>query len=99
MSYASVAKKLVKEKGVEISTMMNSPCLRYKGDFMAMLFEKQDALIIKVSPKRVDELIASGVGLEFKFTGKKFKEWVLIPSMHNTQYEKYICEALEYAKN
>ena len=30
--------------------------------------EKMDALIVKMVPARVDELIASGVGLEFNFT-------------------------------
>jgi len=98
MSYEKVAEKLAKRKGVEISTMMKTPCLRYQGNFMAMFFEKQDALIIKVSSKRVNELITSGEGMEFKFTGKKFKEWVLIPSKLEAQYEKYMCEALTYAK-
>lgn len=98
MNYDAAAAKLIKEKGVEYSTLMNSPCLRYKGDFMVMMFNKQDAMIIKVSPERVDELIASGKGLEFNFTKKKFKEWVLIPSKFESQYEKYMREALVYAK-
>lgn len=98
MTYDSVAKKLTKEKGVEYSTMMKSPCLRYNGDFISMMFDKADALIIKVAPTRVDELIASGEGQEFNFTKKKFKEWVLIPSTLEKQYEKYMREALAYAK-
>ncbi|MEJ2694842.1 MAG: hypothetical protein P8166_17940 [Candidatus Thiodiazotropha sp.] len=98
MSYDTAAAKLVKEKGVEYSTLMNSPCLRYNGAFLAMMFSKQDALIIKVSPERVDELIASGKGLEFNFTKKKFKEWVLIPSKFENHYEIYMREALAYVK-
>ena len=54
MSYEEVADKMVQEAGVEYSTMMKSPCLRYNGEFIAMMFEKEDALIIKVSPSRVD---------------------------------------------
>ena len=99
MTYDSATKKLTKEEGVEYSTMMKTPCLRYKGDFICMMFDKEDALIIKVSPQRVEELIASGEGLEFNFTKKKFKEWVLIPSQHEKQYEKYMREALVYAKS
>ncbi|MDH5447040.1 MAG: hypothetical protein OEY52_15945 [Gammaproteobacteria bacterium] len=99
MSYETAAKKLLKEKGVELSTMMKTPCLRYKGDFMTMMFDKEDALIIKVSPERVDQLIASGDGLEFNFTKKKFKEWVLIPSEQEMNYEKYMREALDYAQS
>ena len=99
MSYETAANKLLKEKGVELSTMMKTPCLRYKGDFMSMMFDKENALIIKVSPERVDQLIASGDGLEFNFTKKKFKEWVLIPSEQEMNYEKYMREALDYAQS
>jgi len=99
MSYETAAKKLLKEKGVELSTMMKTPCLRYKGDFMTMMFDKENALIIKVSPERVDQLISSGDGLEFNFTKKKFKEWVLIPSKQEKDYEKYMREALDYARS
>ncbi|MBT3917485.1 MAG: hypothetical protein HOF23_14000, partial [Rhodospirillaceae bacterium] len=76
MRYDDIADKIVLEKGVEKSTMMKSPCLRYQGDFIAMMFDREDSLIIKVSPNRVDELIADGKGMEFNFTKKKFKEWV-----------------------
>tara|TARA_R110000824_G_scaffold29162_21_gene97307 strand:- start:907 stop:1098 length:192 start_codon:yes stop_codon:yes gene_type:complete len=49
------------------------PCLRYRGDFIAMMFERVDALIVKVSPARVAELIESREGFEFNFTKKKLK--------------------------
>lgn len=98
MSYEKVVNKIVQEKGVEISTMMKSPCLRYKGGFIAMMFEKEDALIIKVSPERVNEIIKEGKGNEFKFTKKRFKEWVLIPIDYKEEYESYIYESLDYAK-
>ncbi|WP_428603947.1 hypothetical protein [Sedimenticola sp.] len=99
MTYDDIANKLVdKEVGVEHSTLMKGPCLRYKGDFMAAMFEPENAMIIKVSPKRVNELIASGEGKEFNFTKKRFKEWVLIPASLEKHYEKYLHEALAYAK-
>ena len=41
---------LLEEEGVEESTMMKTLCLRYEGDFIAMMFERDDALINKVSP-------------------------------------------------
>ncbi|MCW9034817.1 MAG: hypothetical protein OQK35_04390 [Alphaproteobacteria bacterium] len=98
MSYEDAVNKVALEPGVEHSTMMKSPCLRYKGDFIAMMFEKADALIIKVSPERVNELIGNGNGLEFNFTKKRFKEWVLIPLEYQDEYENYIREALKYAQ-
>lgn len=98
MGYPETVIKILQEDGVEMSTMMRTPCLRYKGAFIAMMFDKKDALIIKVSPDRVGQLIAEGKGLEFNFTKKQFKEWVLIPAELEDEYESYIYEALEYAK-
>ena len=98
MGYAEVVVKMLQDEGVELSTMMKVPCLRFKGAFMAMMFDQENALIIKVSPERVDQLIAEGEGLPFNFTKKRFKEWVLIPTELEDQYETYIYEALDYAK-
>jgi hypothetical protein len=98
MDYDQIVMKILQEEGVEQSTMMKTPCLRYKGNFMAMMFEKEDSLIIKVSPERVNEIIAEGNGNEFNFTKKRFKEWVLIPIEFEDKFESYICESLEYSK-
>lgn len=100
MIYDEIADRIsMEENGVAISTMMKSPCLRYEGEFFAMDSERMDALIVKLAPARVDELIASGEGLEFNFTKKKFKEWVLIPRGREDTYEGFIREALEYSKS
>lgn len=99
MSYDQAINNLLREEGVEQSTMMKTPCLRYKGAFLTMMFDKEEALIIKVSPDRVNEIIAEGQGNEFNFTKKRFKEWVLIPLEFEEGYEAYIYEALAYAKS
>ena len=98
MSYQAIADKLSREPGVEISTMMGSPCLRYNGNFIAMMFDKEDSLIVKVPAERVNELIAEGFGNEFNFTKKRFKEWALIPTEFEDKFESYIHESLRYAK-
>ncbi|MDH5692506.1 MAG: hypothetical protein OEZ47_05335 [Gammaproteobacteria bacterium] len=97
-AYEQAAKKLLRRKGVERSTMMNSPCLRVDGEFFSMMFEKENCLIVKVSPERVDDLIAQGIGREFNLTRKRFKEWVLIPQDHSQNYEGLMSEALEYVR-
>ncbi len=99
MSYNEAVAKILRRKGVERSTMMKTPCLRYNGEFIAMMFEKEDSLIIKVSPERVNEIIDEGKGNEFNFTKKRFKEWVLIPLDMEDEYESFILESLAYAKN
>ncbi len=98
MSFNISQSTVLNEAGVEVSTMMKTPCLRYKGDFLSMFFDKEDALIVKVSPERVNELVEKGVGMEFNFTKKRFKEWVLTPLEHLDDYDAYIAEALVYAK-
>lgn len=98
MSYDLTTSNILQEEGVELSTMMKSPCLRYKGAFLASMFEREDCLIIKVSPERVNELIEEGKGMEFNFTKKRFREWVLIPMELEEEYESFLCEALDYAK-
>ncbi len=98
MTYEYLEYKLIDVHGAEKSTMMGSPCLRYKGQFFAMMFEREDALIIKVHEKRVNELIEQGKGREFNFTKKRFKEWVLIPRNFEDHYEELMLEALEKAK-
>lgn len=50
MSYERDLNASLAKDGVEESTMMKTPCLRYRGSVLAMMFDKEDALIIKVSP-------------------------------------------------
>jgi hypothetical protein len=98
VSYEQAVTAMLAIDGVEESTMMKTACLRYRGEFLAMMFDKEDALIIKVSPERVNELTAQGIGMEFNFTKKRFKEWVLIPLEFQDDYEAFITEALVYAQ-
>jgi len=53
--------------------MMGTPCLRYSGNFIGMMFDKEDSLIVKLSPQRVNEIIADDLGKEFNFTKKKLR--------------------------
>jgi hypothetical protein len=99
MSYEKAVSIILAEEGVELSTMMKTPCIRYRGDFLAMMFDKENALIIKVAPERVNELIREGKGREFNFTKKRFKKWVLIDQEYEKDYGVRLQEALEYAKS
>lgn len=98
MSYDDAVNALLKEDHVELSTMMKCPCLRYKGEFLGMFFDKADSLIVKVPADRVNALIESGEGNEFNYTKKKFKEWVLIPRESQDDYTQYLMEALSFAQ-
>ena len=42
MPYGTIAGMLAQEPEVELSTRMKTPCLRYQGDFVTMMFEQED---------------------------------------------------------
>ena len=97
MNFIQMTEPFLSEQGVARSTMMGSTCLRYQGEFVTMMFERQDALIIKVSPEKVNQLIEDGKGVEFNYTGKRFKEWVMIPLEFQDDYSEFVQQALDYA--
>lgn len=89
---------MVKDLGeVEISTMVGAPCLRHKGEFFGMFMSSEESLIVKLPAKRVDEIIENEDGNPFNYTGKKFKEWVLIPLDFEDRYSDYLKEAFAFA--
>ncbi|MHA1942582.1 MAG: hypothetical protein ACXAB2_10225 [Candidatus Hodarchaeales archaeon] len=55
--------------------------------------------VVKLSEKRVKELIASGEGLPYDpGTGKYMKEWVIIPLTSEEKWMAYAQEAKEFVK-
>ncbi|MDA1062420.1 MAG: hypothetical protein O2895_05895 [Chloroflexi bacterium] len=51
---------------------------------------------MKTAASRVDELVASGVGLPFAPAGRRFKEWVQIPGRDAELWEGLLHEAREF---
>lgn len=98
-AYEAARNHLLQEAGVEEGTMMKTPCLRYRGDFLGMIFEREDALIVKLPPARVEALVAAGDGNGFEFTGKRFREWLLVPRELEESYRPLLEEALDYARS
>lgn len=84
-------------EGVEKATMMGFPCLRWQGAFFASVEHKGDGLVIKVDRKRVEGLIAEGLGEAFAPNGRVFKEWVRIPFARSETWEDRIGEAFAFA--
>ena len=97
-AYETASRQLLGEPGVEAGTMMKTPCLRYRGDFLGMIFEREDALIVKLPAERVSELVNSGRGNPFEFTGKRFREWLLVPREMEESYAPLLEEALAHAR-
>ena len=91
MDFTALVSQFV-EDDISESTMMGSACLRCNGDFVSMFFDKEESLIVK-------ELISLGIGNEFNYTKKPFKEWVVIPLDSEDQYPDFIRESIEYVRN
>lgn len=96
MNFKDIIDQFTPLEGVAVSTMMGTPCLRYRGDFFTMYFEKEESLIVKLPALRVTKLIEEGLANEFNFTKKRFKEWALIPVENQDRYQEFVIEALEY---
>ncbi len=84
-------------QGAERSTMMGFPCLRFEGKFFASLDHRTGDLIVKVSAKRVDQLIDEGVGQPFAPAGRRFKEWAVVPERNEQVWQDLMTEARDFA--
>jgi hypothetical protein len=83
------------EDDIEEGTLMNNPCLRASGDFLATIQRKTGHLIVKLTAERVGELIENGTGLAFAPAGKTFAEWLAVPSRDVDLWKTVIDEALQ----
>jgi hypothetical protein len=89
----TIAEDLVSAR-VEEGTMMGHRCLRVDGGFAAMVGRKDQALIVKLTAERVEQLIAAGTGESFAPAGNVFKEWVLIRDADEPTWRAMMKEAV-----
>ncbi len=87
---------LLDHEAITKGTMMGFPCLRTHGDFFASMEPKTGDLVVKLSADRVLELIAEGVGHEFRPAGRRFKEWVLVTGRDDRVWEELLVESLNF---
>ena len=79
--FRELAEPLLATGEVEEGTIMGFPCLRTSsGEFLAMAEHRSGDLIVKIPAGRVQELIGEGTGLPFAPAGRRFREWVHVPS-------------------
>lgn len=82
---------------VELPGPKGAQGLKHKGKMFAM-FYKGD-LTVKLSPERVQEVIASGEGKPHDpGTGKPMKDRVLIPSSNKNKWIAFCEESLEHVR-
>jgi hypothetical protein len=75
-------------------TIMNGRCLRVGDEFLALVDYKGSGLVVKLSRKRVEQLLASGVGQPFAPAGTVFKEWVSVPKPDRQRWRSLLQEGV-----
>ena len=85
------------DPAVRRSTMMGLPCVRLDGRFFASLDRRSGALLVKLPPGRVGQVIASGHGQPFAPAGRVFREWVAVPRPDRRRWRSLLAEARDHA--
>ena len=94
--YASVKAHFAKKAGITVNAGRGAQGLKV-GKKMFAMFSKGD-LLLKLPPKRVEELIAAGRGLPYDpGTGKVMKNYVVIPAAKKRSWIKLCEEAAQAA--
>ena len=96
--YDELTDDLLYDPAIGRATMMGYPCVRMAGRFVAAYSEKAGALVVKLPSERVLELIGSGDGDPFEPAGKRFREWVSIPTVDRTLWQSLLTEAVDFAR-
>lgn len=91
-----VAGPLLAEGVIEEGTIMGGPCVRAKGEFVAMPHHKGPGLVVKLPKPRVAELIEDGDGQPFAPAGKVFSEWVLVADHDEDGWAELIRESVSF---
>lgn len=95
----SLAADLMSEDArVVEGTIMNGRCLRVGEAFLALVEYKDSGLVVKLSQRRVDELIASGAGQPFSPAGRRFREWVSVPTPDRRRWRALLREGVAAQK-
>ncbi len=95
----SLAAELMSEDArIVEGTIMNGRCLRVGDEFLALVDYKASGLVVKLTQRRVDALIASGVGQPFSPAGRRFKAWVSVPKPDRRRWRALLHEAVAAQK-
>lgn len=93
-----LAEPLRASRGVTPSTMMGFPCLRVEGRFVAAFDRRTQRLVVKLAQRRVEDLIETGCGAPFDPNGRRFREWVAIPTAASAGWQALLEEACTAAR-
>jgi hypothetical protein len=73
--FDKLADEFIDAGEVQPGTMMGFPCLRVRGNYIACKDKSSGTLIVKLTEKRVNNLVDSGQANEFAPAGRLFNNW------------------------
>ncbi|MEO8540215.1 MAG: hypothetical protein ABI577_10785 [bacterium] len=78
-------------------TIMGGPCLRTKGEFVAMFWQRGGGLVVKLDEQRVRAHLSDGVAMPFAPAGRVFREWLVVPETAVDLWPEVLDEAVALA--
>ena len=96
--YEELTDDLLYDPGIGRATMMGYPCVRLAGRFLASYDDKARSLVVKLPRGRVTELVENGDGEPFAPAGRVFREWVSIPTIDRSLWQRVLAEAVDFAR-
>ena len=95
-TFWDLAEKLAKsDPRIIEGSIMRCRCLRVGEEFLALVDYKGSGLVVKLHPRRVEELVALGVGQNFAPANKIFKAWISIPKVDKKLWSSLLLEGIE----
>lgn len=96
--YDELTDDLLYDPAIGRATMMDYPCVRLAGKFLASYDDKSDCLVVKLPRERVRALVERGQGEPFAPAGKVFREWVAIADVDPELWRAVLAEAVDFAR-
>jgi hypothetical protein len=96
--FSGHAAPLIAAGEADPGTVFGFPCLRFRGQFVAMPYHGGRGMVAKLPRGRVTALITDGLGRPFAPAGKAFREWVHIPEYDAALWDAVLLEARAFAQ-
>jgi TfoX/Sxy family transcriptional regulator of competence genes len=88
---------LASDPQIELKHAFSSPGLRYDDKIFAMLVKGE--LVVKLAAGRCEELASDGAARPFTMGDRAMREWVVVGSAREFEWDGLADEALAYARS
>ncbi len=96
--FDKIADEFIDSGEAQPGTMMGFPCLRVRNTYIACKDKSTGALIVKLTEKRVKNLISSGQAKPFEPAGQLFKQWAAMTDFNENLWKDILRESRKLAE-